>query len=94
MHTQTTPYSAAGSRIGGWNMQDDALRKAIGSRIKALRKDKKLSQKELAGLRSAPATNCSISTERAGHTAGRDARQTRRRARHQRRLPAHRQSAG
>ena len=48
MHVQTTPYSAAGSRIGGWNMQDDALRKALGVRIKALRKDKKLSQKELA----------------------------------------------
>jgi len=29
-------------------MQDDALRKAIGSRIMALGKDKKLSQKELA----------------------------------------------
>jgi len=29
-------------------MQDDALRKALGGRIKALRKDKKLSQKELA----------------------------------------------
>lgn len=29
-------------------MQDDAPRKAVGSRIKALRKDKKLSQKELA----------------------------------------------
>jgi len=48
MHTQATPYSAAGTRIGGWDMQDDTLRKAIGSRIKALRKDKKMSQKELA----------------------------------------------
>ena len=48
MHVQTTPYSAEGSRIGGWSMQDDALRKALGGRIKALRKDKKLSQKELS----------------------------------------------
>ncbi len=48
MHVHTTPYSAASSRIGGWDMQDDALRKALGGRIKTLRKDKKLSQKELA----------------------------------------------
>jgi transcriptional regulator with XRE-family HTH domain len=48
MSIQTTPYHAASSRIGGWIVQDDALRKALGGRIKALRKDKHLSQKELA----------------------------------------------
>jgi transcriptional regulator with XRE-family HTH domain len=48
MQVHATTYSAASSRIGGWDMQDDALRKALGGRIKALRKDKKLSQKELA----------------------------------------------
>jgi transcriptional regulator with XRE-family HTH domain len=48
MPIQTTPYGADSSCIGGWNMQDDALRKALGGRIKTLRKDKHLSQKELA----------------------------------------------
>ena len=49
MHTETTLYGAGSSRISGWDMQDDALRKALGARIKTLRKDKHWSQKELAG---------------------------------------------
>jgi transcriptional regulator with XRE-family HTH domain len=47
MHAQTIPYGVRQS-ISGWTMQDDALRKALGARLKALRKDKRLSQKELA----------------------------------------------
>jgi len=37
------------SRIAWWDMNDATLRKELGARVKALRKAKHLSQKELAG---------------------------------------------
>jgi len=40
VHTETTLCRARSSRITGWDMQDDALRKALGGRIKTRRKDK------------------------------------------------------
>lgn len=48
MQLSAAPLHCDPLRNGGWNMQDDVLRKALGGRIKALRKDKHWSQKELA----------------------------------------------
>jgi hypothetical protein len=52
LHTETTLYGAGSSRISGWDMRDDALRKTLGVRVKTLCMDKRWSQKELAANHS------------------------------------------
>ena len=44
------PYRGSGSRVNAWEtaMTDQTFRKELGVRIKALRKERKLTQKELA----------------------------------------------
>ena len=44
-------------RIAWWDMNDAMLRKELGARVKALRKDKNWSQKELAARWTSDSSN-------------------------------------